>query len=207
MAGSRYPLIAREGWLAVALVVAAALLVGNLAGWLWSLPFWLAVILLLFLFRDPDREIPPTPLGVVSPADGHVSRVETRRDPFLKRDSILVSVDMSHLGVYTTRSPVEGKIMDTVTADEVEEGGVPHGVWLQTDEGDDLVVVMYPGPLHNAPHCYVQCGQRVGQGQRCGFVHLGSRVDVYLPANSKVKVSVGDRVVGGTDLIALLVHK
>ena len=46
-----------------------------------------------------------------------------------------------------------------------------------------------------------------GQGQRCGFVHLGSRVDVYLPANSKVKVSLGDRVVGGADLIALLVHK
>ncbi|WJW76159.1 phosphatidylserine decarboxylase [Thiohalobacter sp. IOR34] len=203
MAGTRYPLIAREGWLAVAACVLAAFAALSLGDWLWSLPFWLLAALLLFLFRDPEREIPPTPLGVISPADGVISAIEPVQDPFLKREAIRITLTMSHAGVFTTRSPVEGKIVDMVDAGE----GMPHGVWLRTDEGDDIVVVMYRGPLHNAPRCYVRCGERVGQGQRCGYIHLGSQVDLYLPANSRLLVEQGQRVKGGSSVIAMLVHK
>lgn len=206
MSGQRYPLIAKEGWWYVAFAMLTAMLVFHFAGFVWSFPLWVIVLLLLALFRDPDREVPSTPLGVVSACDGEVHSIETLHDHYLDREAIRVSVAMSHYGVYSTRSPVEGRIVEMVQA-EVDGQPLPHGVWLKTDEDDDLVVAMYRGPLHNSPRCYVRYGDRVGQGQRCGFIHLGSMVEIYLPVNSRITVKEGDQVRGGTDLIAMLVHK
>lgn len=206
MSANRYPLIAREGWWSILLVVVVGGLVWKLAGLVWSIPMWLLAVFILVLFRDPEREVPATPLGVVSACDGVVRSVETVHDHYLDREAIRVSVAMSHYGVYSTRSPVEGRIVDMVQA-RVEGESLPHGVWLKTDEGDDLVVAMYRGPLHNSPRCYVRYGDRVGQGQRCGFIHLGSMVETYLPTNCRVMVKEDDQVRAGTDLIAMLVHK
>ena len=203
MPSSRYPLIAREGWPFLFLAAALGVAAFAFLGWPWSLPLWGLVLVLLYLFRDPRREIPPNPLGVVSPADGVVRSIGKVHDPFLKRDAIRIAIDMSPYGSYTTRSPVEGKIIDMLEGGE----GMPHGVWLKTDEDDDLVVVMFRGPLHNAPRCYVRCGERIGQGQRCGFVHMGARIELYLPPNSRIRVEEGQRVQGGSDLVATLVHK
>jgi phosphatidylserine decarboxylase len=58
-----------------------------------------------------------------------------------------------------------------------------------------------------SPRCYLQLGQRTGQGQRCGYVPFGSRVEVLLPAGIRVRVTVGDVVRAGSDVIATLVHK
>ena len=107
-------------------------------------------------------------------------------------------------GVYSTRSPVEGKILEPKNAGD---GLQPHGVWLKTDEDDDLVMVMHRGPLRNLPHCYVRIGERIGQGQRCGYIQMGGRVEVYLPRYSRIQVSSGSQVKAGSDVIATLVHK
>ena len=82
----------------------------------------------------------------------------------------------------------------------------PHGVWLQSDEGDDVVMVMARGRLRNEPRCYVRFGERTGQGKRCGFIHLGGTIDLYLPENSRMTIKEGDKVRGGSDIIAKLVH-
>ncbi len=206
MSGNRYPLIAKEGWLSVALAALVAMLVFHFVGALWSIPLWIFAGVVLLLFRDPDREVPSTPLGVVSPCDGEVGSVETLHDPYLDREAIRVSVTMNPYGVFSTRSPVEGRIIEVVQA-KVDAASLPQGVWIKTDEDDDLVVAMYRGPLHNSPRCYVRYGDRVGQGQRCGFIHLGSVVETYLPPNCRVMVKAGDHVRGGTDLMAMLVHK
>jgi phosphatidylserine decarboxylase len=52
----------------------------------------------------------------------------------------------------------------------------------------------------------VRIGDRVGQGQRCGFIHLGGQVDLYLPESSRTLVTAGDWVRGGADVIAKLIH-
>jgi phosphatidylserine decarboxylase len=167
--------------------------------WLWGL-----AVLVMVLFRDPERSIPSLPLSVLSPADGRVLRVEKVRDPYLNRDSVMVTIDMSPYGAYITRSPVEGKVLEPPKL--AGDGRNPHGVWLQTDEGDDIVLVMNKGRLHNNPQCYVRFGDRIGQGKRCGFVHMGGRVDIYLPVNSVPSVASGDTVRAGTDAIARLIH-
>jgi phosphatidylserine decarboxylase len=203
---SRYPFIAREGWLSLFLVGGAAATVLYQFGWLWSVPLWALVIVLLFLFRDPARTVPAAPLAVVSPADGRVTLVETCNDPYLDRDARRITIRMHPYGVYSTRSPAEGKMLEP-KRDSSGPTGLPHGVCLQTDEGDDLVIVMNRGPLRNPPRCYVRFGERVGQGQRCGFITLGSTVDIYLPLNSRIKVQEGERVHAGADVIAQLVHR
>ncbi len=204
MATGRYPYFSRAGWLPFLVVAVAGAFVVHAAGWIWSSPFWLLCLLIAYLYRDPVREIPASPRAVVSPADGVISAVEEIRDGYLNRDAKRVLIDMSHAGVYSTRSPVEGKVLQPP-----HDGGAdqPHGVWLKTDEDDDLVIVMHRGPLHNLPHCYVEFGERVGQGQRCGYIPLGGQVEIYLPCNSRIQVDVGSRVRAGSDVIALLVHK
>jgi len=181
------------------------LLVVRSLGWIWSLPFWLGCVFLIYLYRDPEREIPSSPLAIVSPADGIVAAVTEVRDPYLDRQAILLGLQMGYVDVYSTRSPVEGKILELKnTGHEIQQ---PRGVWLKTDEDDDLVVVMHRGALNNLPRCDVRIGDRVGQGQRCGNIQLGGRVDVYLPANSRVEVTCGSHVKAGSDVIATLVHK
>lgn len=201
----RHPYFSRTGWAPFAVCAAAGIFVVKSLGWVWSLPFWLGCALLVYLFRDPRREIPSSPLAVVSPADGTVTAIEEVDDPYLERRAIVLVIDMRHTGVYSTRSPVEGKVLEPRnSADGIER---PHGVWLRTDENDDLVVVMHRGPLRNLPHCDVRVGERVGQGQRCGHVPMGGRVEVYLPANSRPLVEPGSQIKAGSDVIATLIHK
>jgi len=190
----------------LAFVIVLATLVMNYAGFIASLVFWILCGLLLFVFRDPPRSIPPNPLAVVSPVDGEVVLIEETHDPYLERQAVLISIQMNPYGVFSTRSPVEGKMLEPHHEPD-SNGKAPHGVWLQTDEEDDLVMVVNRGPFHNAPKCYADFGERVGQGQRCGFIHFGSRVDVYLPTNSRIEVGQQDHVKGGTDVIASLVHR
>jgi len=205
MAAGRYPYFPRAGRFPLLACACVGVLIAHFLGWSWSLPFWVGCVLIVYLFRDPEREIPSSPLAVVSPADGVIAAVGEVRDPYLDRQAILLAIEMSRFGVYSTRSPVEGKFLEPPNSGD----GVsrPHGVWVKTDEDDDLVVVMHRGPLNNLPHCYVQIGQRVGQGQRCGFIQMGGRVEVYLPINSRVQAASGSRVSAGSDVIATLVHK
>ncbi|MGB5298662.1 MAG: phosphatidylserine decarboxylase [Thiogranum sp.] len=205
MAAGRYPYFPRAGRLPLLAFAGVGILITHFLGWFWSLPFWLGCVLIVYLFRDPEREIPSSPLAVVSPADGVIAAVDEVHDPYLDRQAILLAIEMSRFGVYSTRSPVEGKFLEPPNSGD----GVsrPHGVWVKTDEDDDLVLVMHRGPLNNLPHCYVQIGQRVGQGQRCGFIQLGGRVEVYLPIHSRVQAASGSRVSAGSDVIATLVHK
>lgn len=198
-------MIARHGLVPLLAAIMAAVLVMHFIGLPHSLVLWLLVLLVLWMYRDPTREIPSFPLSVISPADGRVSSVSHTPDPYLNRASLRISIEMHPLGVYTTRSPVEGKVLEPPG----HSGGnsEPHGVWLQTDEGDDIVMVMNKGRLKNTPRCYIGFGERVGQGRRCGFVHWGGQVDVYLPDYSRPVVEEGARVTGGSDVIAKLVHE
>lgn len=197
-------MIAREGVVPLVVAVIAGVGVMHYIGVMESLPFWLLAVLMVVLFRDPERDIPSQPLAVVSPADGKIVAVETTHDPYLLRQSTRVTIQMTAYGVYTTRSPIEGKVLEPQNIPDGDH--IPHGVWLQSDEGDDVVVVMTRGPLRNEPRCNIRFGDRIGQGKRCGYIHLGGRVEVYLPENARLTIKEGDTVQGGSDIIAKLVR-
>jgi phosphatidylserine decarboxylase len=213
--GRRYPLLAREGWLYTAVGFAAAGLVQYYAGGYWAVPLWLVALFMLQFFRDPPRVIPTEPLGVVCPADGKVIAIGDAEDPYLKRAAKRVSIFMNVFNVHSNRCPVEGRVMEgwyhqgkylNASFDKASTENERNALWIQTDEGDDVTVVQVAGLIARRILCYVQPGERIGQGERYGFIRFGSRVDVYLPLSSQIEVALGDKVSGGSDLIAYLVH-
>ena len=107
----RYPLIAREGWLWIAIIAVAAVILNVMYGTL-SLPLWLCVLVLLYLFRDPMRKIPAVPLGIVSPVDGKVIAIDEVQDAYLNRSAIRISIKMKITSVYSAHSPIEGKVQE-----------------------------------------------------------------------------------------------
>lgn len=215
MLAYRYPRIAREGWLWIALFAVPVLIV-SLRDGSEALPLLLPALLLAYLFRDPKRRVPASPLGIVSPVDGRVVRAEAVYDGYLERDVVCLTVERSMFGVWSVRSPMEGRLKEQwlavprkigARAQETFIDGDTYVQWIQSDEQDDVVMVVNAAFRANRPRCYAQSGQRIGQGQRCGFIHFGTRVDVLVPATTRIQVSVGDKVAAGESIIATLVHK
>ncbi len=213
MAVATSPLIARSGWIFIAFAVLVAWGVHHYVGEIVAVPFWSLAVLLGFLFRDPEREVTSQPLAVVSPVDGRIVAIEKAHDTFLNRDATKITIKMSLLGTYRVRSPIEGKVMErwfssAYRGREGTETGRPDSVsaWIQTDEEDDVVLSMSQLSFINKPYCHIQSGERIGHGQRCGFIRFGSQVNVFLPSNSRVLVREGVRVYSGSDVLALLIH-
>lgn len=205
-------MILKEGRVLILVFAGAALLAQALVG------AWLAIVLLVvagvcgYLYRNPDREVPAAPLGIVSPADGTVEYAASCHDPYLDREAICVNLQMGLLDAYPIRSPVEGKVMQrwhrAPGGDrDGEDEHLNYAIWIQTDENDDIVMVMRRHSSWRAPRCYVHSGERVGQGQRCGMIRFGAEVQLLLPKDTRVETQSGRRVSAGSDLVGTLVRK
>lgn len=207
MAVSRHPIIAKEGWsliLFLSFIVAALQhYVSHYAAVLWCLP-----LILAWFYRDPHLALPSDPLGLVSPVNGTIIIAEAHPDPFLGRDAFLFRISMSLTDIYSIRSVTEGKIIQQWLdpEDSDDDRSLAHAIQIKTDENDDIMIVLRPGRFFKKLSCDAVIGQRIGQGHRCGIIPFGSCVDVYVPATSKIKVSVGEYVEAGTSLLASLKH-
>ncbi len=210
MAG-RYPLLAREGWVHVAVILGAAAVVHVFAGPWWAAPLWLAAVFVVQFFRDPPRAIPADPGVVVSPADGRVIVVDESPDPFLNRPARRVSIFMNVFNVHSNRSPVAGEVKQrwyhrgsflNAALDKAARENERNALWLRSREGADVVVVQVAGLIARRILCYVEPGAQLARGERYGFIRFGSRLDVYLPPDSRVRVALGDAVKSGRDIIA-----
>ena len=112
MSGAVYPhpVIAREGWLFLAIAILIALALTWTGLWLIAVVAWLAVAFIAQFFRDPPRAVPEQANAVLAPADGKVMLVERTRDPYLDRDALKISVFMNVFNVHSNRSPVDGEV-------------------------------------------------------------------------------------------------
>lgn len=208
-----HPIIAREGWpfLAIA-IVAAALAYIFAPGFLSFLAFIIALFVLQF-FRDPPREIPQDIGAVLSPADGRVIKVERTQDPYGQREAILISVFMNVFNVHSNRSPVDGKVEQVqyfpgkfvnADLDKASLENERNAVVLTTTANQTVTFVQVAGLIARRILCYIKPGDVLARGQRYGFIRFGSRVDVYLPLDASVKVSIGDKVSATTTILAVL---
>lgn len=174
----------------------------------YAAPFYIAAIVMLYLFRLPGADIPSCALCLVSPANGEVTAVNEEYDPYIKRNAKKITI-MTHVtDAYPLRSVTEGKVVQ-YWEKSVDTSSRSHekvrAVWIQTDENDDAVVVMHPA-RYSKVNCYVATGERVGLGQQCGCTPFGGIVEIYLPENSRVQVQIGDKVIAGKDIVAEWVH-
>lgn len=207
-----HPLIAREGWPFLALAMVLAMLATWYSG-LWSIPFWLVALFVLQFFRDPAREAPGDAKTVVSPADGRIVAVEKAHDPYLDRESIKVSVFMNVFNVHSNRSPVDGEVKEiwynagrfvNAALDKASTENERNALWIRSDAGADVTCVQVAGLIARRILCYAKAGDKLERGQRYGFIRFGSRVDVYLPPDARIKAALGDKVYAASTVLASL---
>lgn len=205
MARTHY--IAAEGWPLIAAAGMLAAWMIHAGHWLLAAPVLALAGALAYCYREPPRRVSSDPLGVVSPVDGRVVGIARGCDRYLGREAQRVVLRMNGLGSYAVRSPIEGRIMQQWLPGEVQERKGNYAQWIQTDEGEDVALVAQGRHwLIFRPRCYSAAGQRIGQGQRCGFIHFGTLVEVSLPADSRIMVHEGGEVRAGVDVLARLVH-
>ena len=195
------------GALALALVVALGL--SPIAGAALVVP----VGFFLFFFRDPDRSVTRLPGAIVSPADGRVmvAGAPTGHDgPAGTWQQ--VSVFLSPVDVHVNRMPVGGRVTKVryhpgrfFPAYKAKAGDLNEytEVWVEHD-GLPIVVRQIVGILARRIVCRLTEGALVQPGDRFGVMKFGSRMDVFVPPTADIRVRVGDRVVGGVTVIAML---
>jgi phosphatidylserine decarboxylase len=204
--GRRNSLIAREGIPLLSTFAAATGLSWYYIGWIVALLPAAILVFLVFLFQDPRRSISSHPLAVVSPVDGTVIDVGTV-DESIDRSAHKITIRINAFGTYTARSPIEGKLLDfhSEAGNNRSDTHVP-GLWIRTDEGDDVVLQFHGYRFGLVPKAFSRYGERVGQGQRCAYLRLARIAEVFVPGNSRVSIRPGAEVVAGRDVLGTLPH-
>lgn len=206
-----HPILAREGWPFIVGSLVLAILASS-AG-LWSLPFWVIFAFCLQFFRDPARIVAGGSKSVLAPADGRIVVVEEADDPYLKRRALKVSVFMNVFNVHSNRSPIECTVKQkwykpgsflNAALDKASLENERCALHLRTPDGRDITCVQIAGLVARRILNYVDAGAEMIPGQRYGFIRFGSRVDLYLPLDTKVKVVIGEKVSATSTILAEL---
>ncbi|MES1254351.1 MAG: phosphatidylserine decarboxylase [Acidobacteriota bacterium] len=205
--------IDRAGFPFIVGPVVLALVVGWTVSWWPAVPLALVGAFCLFFFRDPDRAVPHGDGVVVSPADGRVIVAGPGlADGAPPGEWQQVSIFLSPMDVHVNRMPAAGRVTsvtykpgrflpayrhDAGNANERSE------IWIEHD-GQAIVTRQIVGFLARRVVCRVAPGAVVRAGERFGVMKFGSRMDVFLPLDAVLSVSVGDMVRGGETVIAML---
>jgi phosphatidylserine decarboxylase len=171
-------------------------------------------LLVLQFFRNPIFKITKNDKQVLAPADGKVVVIEeTEETEYLKGRRKQISIFMSPINVHVNRMPVEGTISyykyhpgkylvawHPKSSTENERTTVV----AKMKNGTEVLFRQIAGAVARRIKCYVTEGQQLEQGQEFGFIKFGSRVDVFLPIDTKINVKVGDITKGGRTVLAEL---
>lgn len=199
----------RDGlYYGLAFIMIAALLAWLTLPALAVVPLLLAAFFLWF-FRDPERQIPAIDGAIVSPADGKVTAITLIQQNGVPATRI--SIFLNVFNVHVNRSPVAGVItnveyrkgkfgnaMGAISADENEQNIVT----VESDAGA-VVFKQIAGLLARRIVFTKNSGDRVERGERVGLIKFGSRCDVIVGADCRMKVRVGDHVAGGSSVLAI----
>jgi phosphatidylserine decarboxylase len=208
-------MLAPEGWPFVLGGAAFAVVVYLL--WPRGIPLAVLGLLLalfsLWFFRNPDRTPPPGAGVVVSPADGRIVYAgESPPGRYSTEVGKRVSVFMSPIDVHVNRAPVTGRVASVryhkgafhvASVDKASLMNEQNGVAIVTPGGRTVTYVQIAGMLARRIVCDLKEGDAVRQGQRVGMIRFGSRVDLYLPAEVRLSVVPGDRVLAGESVIGV----
>ena len=200
----------RDGvYYGLGLCVAAAV-VGWLAGPAYTVAPLVLAAFCLWFFRDPERVIPPEARAVVSPADGKVTDVS--RVEFNGRPHTRISIFLGLFDVHVNRSPIAGVISNV----EYRRGRFRNAMSAASAVDNEQNIVTLKGDGHTVIFKQIagvlarrivftkRQGERVARGERMGLIKFGSRAEVLLDSTAEIKVGVGDRVRGGSTLLAHL---
>ena len=209
-----YPIIAKEGWLfiIISFFISAYVSYVNVIA---SIPFWIISIFIIQFFRDPPRKISTKKNVVVSGADGKVIAIDETIDPYQKKKSIKVSVFMNVFNVHSSKAPIDGIILKKIyfsgkflnaalSKASLENERCAIIIQAKKNPKQTITCVQIAGLIARRILCYKKTGDSVTRGERYGFIKFGSRVDLYLPLKTSIRVQVGQKVKNGESIIAEL---
>ena len=193
--------------------LALALVAGLLVGWVGAALFAAAAAFFLFFFRDPERTVGGGTGVVLSPADGRVLVAgPALAEAAPPGEWQQVSIFLSPMDVHVNRVPVSGRITRVsynpgrfLPAYRPDAGAINERseIWIDHD-GQTVVARQVVGILARRVVCRLQTGAEVKAGDRYGIMKFGSRMDVFMPPGTEIRVKVGDTVRGGETVIAVL---
>ncbi|MBD5170585.1 MAG: phosphatidylserine decarboxylase family protein [Bacteroidales bacterium] len=209
----------------ILIILLLGLLLVNVPLWLWVRPLSIATavtvvtgvfyMLVVNFFRSPRRRFDgETVNAVVSSADGKVVALEEVYEPeYLKCNCIQLSVFMSILNVHANWFPVDGKVIySTHHAGRFMAAYLPKSstenerstVVIETPAGQRVLMRQVAGAMARRIVTYAEPGTESRIDDHMGFIKFGSRIDLYLPLGTEIKVNIDDKVVGGVTLVGRL---
>lgn len=179
--------------------------------WIALIPLLLTIFMFYF-FRDPEREIPEGEGLFVSPADGKIILIkDVFEKEHLKADVKEISIFMSPFNVHVNRAPCNGKIKNiqhnkgkfmAAYKDQASFKNENIEMTLETKYGD-ILVRQVAGYVARRAVCRAKAGDSLKRGERYGIIKFSSRLDVYLPKDTEIKVKLGDRVKAGETVLGV----
>lgn len=210
---TEFPIV-KEGLLLVIPLSILTIVLGFLLPVYITLLLILIDLFLVYFFRNPKRSIPDFEGSVVAPADGKVIHAgEYLEDRFLGGKTIKISIFMSIFNVHINRIPTSGRITDifykkgkffSANFDKASLLNEHNALLMETENGKKVLFVQVAGLVARRIICWIKKGDAVVRGQRFGLICFGSRVDIFLPLETKIDVKIGQRVKGGETILGYL---
>lgn len=184
--------------------------------WVLCIAWLLFALFTLYFFRDPDPRAPTAPGLVVAPGHGKVDVIDRVREPrFMDGECQRVSIFLSVFSVHVQNAPVGGRVeflqytpgrflSALRTESAARNENILLGFAAADRAGARVGVRLVAGLIARRLVPWVKEGDEVARGERVSLIQFGSRVDVYLPLDARIKVALGARVRGGETVLAEL---
>lgn len=208
----------REGYLImmVGLIILTGIQIGNYFLYQWTDWLWLFILLtvgvlvmaflIIQFFRVPNRTCIFEPMDVMCPADGEIVVIEeTEETEYFHDKRIQISIFMSPLNVHANYNPISGIIKYVkyhpgrflvAWHPKSSTDNERSTIVTEHENGQEVLFRQIAGAVARRICYYVEPNQNVTTGQEFGFIKFGSRIDVFLPLNTKINVKIGDKVKG-----------
>ena len=209
--GAALLLLLAVAWLAAHVGSLVLAMAGGLVV-LWGL----FALFTFYFFRDPEPSVPAGKRLVIAPGHGKVDTIDTTTEPaYLGGECRRISIFLSVFDVHVQNAPVTGRIaffkhspgqyLNAMRADSaLYNENVLLGIAAAEPGGAKIGVRIIAGLIARRIVPWVAQNDEVQRGERISLVQFGSRVDLYLPLNARLKVKLGDHVVGGESIMAEL---
>lgn len=169
---------------------------------------------ILYFFRDPERTACDDDDALISPADGKVILIEKVFDErYVKEHVYKVSIFMNVFNVHVNRMPFAGRVSKVIytpgtfysaNTEKSSLGNESCAVILETASGKKMAVVQIAGLIARRIVCWAVRGDELAKGERFGLIRFGSRVDLYLPLQTQLEISKGQKVCAGETVLGYL---
>lgn len=195
------------------LILAALTIAAVIFFWPLAIVFAVLAIYVLYFFRDPRRRVPNIPGAMVSPADGKVvSVIEVPCEQIPGGRARRIAIFLNIFNVHIQRASHAGRVTDVIRKqgrfinamnEKCSEENEQCTIWIEAEEAV-FGIRQIAGAIARRIVCDVKKGDSLERGERYGLIQFGSRVELFLPLDANVKVTPGQKVVGGETCLAVL---